>query len=283
MHRVFDKQVMMANNGTTYTAKIHYILHQYWVDETDDKIKPYVLLGGGPELFVTLMLLWLIFVVKLGPNIMVDQKPFVLRKTLMVYNLMLVFINVYFAYTAAKWLDYGFKSWVVRLPARNKWSDKAVDELPDKIIYFYTKLFDLFDTIFFVLRRKSTQISFLHVYHHFLTPILAYMVLKLCPQTVIFEIVCFVNSIVHTVMYSYYLVSSFGPWIQPYLWWKRYITRIQLLQFVIYGLALLISIYYGLTTDYPIALQWLATWQPFMFFYMFYRFYVNSYNKDKMQ
>ncbi|CAG2121401.1 unnamed protein product, partial [Medioppia subpectinata] len=257
--------------------------HQYWVDETDDKIKPYVLLGGGPELFVTLMLLWLIFVTKFGPNIMADRKPLVLRKTLMVYNLMLVVINVYFAYTATKWLDYGFKPLFDRLPARNQWSDKAVAEIPDKIIYFYTKLIDLFDTIFFVLRKKSNQITFLHVYHHFIIPVLAYMALKLCPQTIILEGVCFANSIVHTVMYIYYLLSIFGPWIQPYLWWKRYITRIQLLQFVAYGVAILMGIYNGLHTDYPIGLRWLATCQPFIFFYMFYRFYVNSYNKDKMQ
>ncbi|CAG2103121.1 unnamed protein product [Medioppia subpectinata] len=274
---------MITNNGTTYTAKMHYILRQYWVDETDDKIKSYAMFGGGPELLLTILLLWLIFVVKLGPNIMANRKPFVLRKTLMVYNLMLVVINVYFAYTAAKWLDYGFKPLFDRLPARNQWSDKSVAEIPDKIIYFYTKLFDLFDTIFFVLRKKSNQITFLHVYHHFITPILAYMVLKLCPQTTIFEIVCFVNSIVHTVMYSYYLLSAFGPWIQPYLWWKRYITRIQLLQFVVYGVALLMAIYYGQYNEHPIALQWLGTGQPFVFFYMFYRFYVNSYNKNKVQ
>ncbi|CAG2116605.1 unnamed protein product [Medioppia subpectinata] len=274
---------MMANNRTTYTAKMHYILHQYWVDETDDRIKPYVLIGGGPELFVTLMLLWLIFVVKLGPNLMANQKPFVLRKTLMVYNLILVVINAYFAYTAAKWLDYGFKPWFVGLTARNQLSDKAVAEIPEKIFYFYTKLIDLFDTIFFVLRKKSNQITFLHVYHHFIIPVFGYIAVKLFPQTIMVEVVCFVNSIVHTVMYSYYLLSSFGPWIQPYLWWKRYITRIQLLQFVIYGVAVLMGVYYGLHNDYPIALQWLSIWQPFMFFYMFYRFYVNSYNKNKVQ
>ena len=33
-------------------------------------------------------------------------------------------------------------------------------------------------------------------------------------------------------MYSYYLLASFGPKIQPYLWWKRYLTQLQLVQFV---------------------------------------------------
>lgn len=32
--------------------------------------------------------------------------------------------------------------------------------------YFLLKILDLFDTIFFVLRKRARQISFLHVYHH---------------------------------------------------------------------------------------------------------------------
>lgn len=32
--------------------------------------------------------------------------------------------------------------------------------------YFLVKLLDLFDTVFFVLRKRTRQISFLHVYHH---------------------------------------------------------------------------------------------------------------------
>lgn len=32
--------------------------------------------------------------------------------------------------------------------------------------YFLLKLLDLMDTIFFVLRKKQTQVTFLHLYHH---------------------------------------------------------------------------------------------------------------------
>lgn len=32
--------------------------------------------------------------------------------------------------------------------------------------YYILKILDLVDTVFFVLRKKTTQISFLHVYHH---------------------------------------------------------------------------------------------------------------------
>ena len=41
-------------------------------------------------------------------------------------------------------------------------------------------------------------------------------------------IMCLINSAVHVLMYSYYGLSAFGPRFQKYLWWKKYITKIQL-------------------------------------------------------
>jgi len=39
------------------------------------------------------------------------------------------------------------------------------------------------------------------------------------------------NSFVHVVMYAYYGLSAIGPQMRPYLWWKRYITKLQLVRF----------------------------------------------------
>jgi len=37
-----------------------------------------------------------------------------------------------------------------------------------------------------------------------------------------------VNSFIHTLMYVYYAVAALGPKWQKYLWWKRYMTKLQL-------------------------------------------------------
>lgn len=37
-----------------------------------------------------------------------------------------------------------------------------------------------------------------------------------------------INSSVHVVMYLYYGLSALGPVAQPYLWWKKHMTAIQL-------------------------------------------------------
>lgn len=34
----------------------------------------------------------------------------------------------------------------------------------------------------------------------------------------------------HQIMYSYYAASAMGPRLKPYLWWKKYLTIIQLVK-----------------------------------------------------
>ena len=43
----------------------------------------------------------------------------------------------------------------------------------------------------------------------------------------------FVNSFVHVIMYTYYGMAAIGPSMAPFIWWKKYITKLQLVQFVI--------------------------------------------------
>ena len=89
--------------------------------------------------------------------------------------------------------------------------------------YFVLKLVDFFDTIFFVLRKKYNQVTFLHVTHHCLMPITCYVGLKFVPygNTGFTPII---NSLVHVVMYFYYYLAGLGPEYKKYLWWKKWIT-----------------------------------------------------------
>ena len=81
--------------------------------------------------------------------------------------------------------------------------------------------------VFFVLRKKNNQVSFLHVYHHTITAFFSWCYLKLLPgeQGIVIGIL---NSIVHIVMYTYYLIAALGPEYRKYIWWKKYMTWIQL-------------------------------------------------------
>lgn len=44
--------------------------------------------------------------------------------------------------------------------------------------YYISKLTEFADTVFFVLRKKDSQVSLLHLYHHSLTPIETWILVK---------------------------------------------------------------------------------------------------------
>lgn len=86
------------------------------------------------------------------------------------------------------------------------------------------------------------------------------------------------NCLVHVVMYSYYALAALGPAVRRHLWWKRYITQLQLVQFVVftaYGFVLLAN-----ESGYPLYYKLLPTVQPPLFFALFYNFYRQSYKKS---
>lgn len=65
--------------------------------------------------------------------------------------------------------------------------------------------------------------------------------------------------------------------LQKYLWWKKYLTQLQLAQFIIFGIYGVF--FFANQTGYPALFNYLGISQPFIFFYMFYSFYRASYNK----
>lgn len=145
-------------------------------------------------------------------------------------------------------------------------------------LYFISKFVDYLDTIFLVLRKKTNHITFLHVFHHTITPILCYVGFKFYPHTNA-GIVPLMNSFVHTVMYIYYALAALGPQMKKYLKWKKYITLVQLLQFT---LGILHGMYFLLKPDctWPKLFSILQVFQASMFFCQFYSFYKVAYGPN---
>src|SRR5947209_6607791 len=128
-------------------------------------------------------------------------------------------------------------------------------------------MMDWLDTIFFCLRKKFSHISLLHMYHHISVPIFGWLLLKINPFIPGLFLFAVMNTFIHFVMYSYYFLAAFGPEIQKYLWWKRYITQLQLAQFLVLGAYGFVFIF--LQRGYPVFWLSVAAPQPLFFFYMF--------------
>jgi fatty acid elongase 3 len=91
-------------------------------------------------------------------------------------------------------------------------------------LFYLSKIYEFLDTIFQVFRKKP--LKFLHVYHHCITLGLVWLTLQEGNPMQWADITA--NLFVHVIMYYYYYKAELG--IQ--IWWKKYITTIQIIQFL---------------------------------------------------
>mmetsp|Transcript_16125 Transcript_16125/g.41911 ORF Transcript_16125/g.41911 Transcript_16125/m.41911 type:complete len:260 (-) Transcript_16125:96-875(-) len=91
-------------------------------------------------------------------------------------------------------------------------------------IYYLSKYYELLDTVILVLKGRA--LTFLHVAHHSMVLVMAYLWLE-CSQSLQVLALLF-NTGVHVFMYFYYFMCSIG---RPPKW-KKAITNIQIWQFV---------------------------------------------------
>jgi hypothetical protein len=252
-----------------------YYFYQFWIDFGDRRMKSFLIYSSGPYVPITISIIYLYLVMKFIPNLMKSREAFKLQAVIKSYNIILMTINAFYFIFALRLLNYGIELLDMSIPSDEENSPNIQIEM--KLLYFYhiTKLIDYIETIFFALRKKTNQISFLHLYHHIFMVLLTWIGLWYRFNSKPGKLFILVNSFVHVVMYSYYFLSSFGPKIHKYLWWKKYITQLQMIQFVILGI-------YGafaeiLGTPYPKLLKHMVQAQIILFFYMFYDFYNKSY------
>jgi len=150
-------------------------------------------------------------------------------------------------------------------------------------IYFINKIIDLLETVFFVLRKSYKQITTLHIYHHIMMFYANYWFIRYYGFGGQVATVGVLNTFVHTVMYLYYLISVMYPELKGSLWWKKYITKIQILQFIVLFLQPFHVLIFNPTCNYPRFLQYLQIVQATTMIYMFSNFYYHAYLRPKPQ
>jgi len=118
-------------------------------------------------------------------------------------------------------------------------------------IHYFSKAVDYFDTLFIVLKKKDRQFSFLHLWHHStIGPIWGFLLFnRIHGGTVCFG--ALLNSWIHVLMYSHYLVTALG-FTNPF---KKLLTTCQITQFYACFSHSIIGLFYEQV--FPRSLAWL--------------------------
>ncbi|XP_064472830.1 very long chain fatty acid elongase 7-like [Ornithodoros turicata] len=238
--------------------------------------------SGNITLLLTLLVSYVYFVKVSGPRFMTNRKPMEhLKPLIIVYNAAMVFANVHFCYTFLRLTYFGrrysFFCQGIDYAAKDR---TTMDLLELCWWYFWVRVADFLDTVFFVLRKKDAHISFLHVAHHCLVVFSGWYGVGYGADGQVVMAIC-VNSFVHIIMYSYYFLSLLGPSARRYLWWKRHLTQIQIAQFVIVSVHGVIPLFKE--CGYPRMHIYIAFPQCVFFTGMFVDFYCKAYAKKKCE
>ncbi|WAR24098.1 ELOV7-like protein [Mya arenaria] len=218
-----------------------------------------------------------VVIIKLGPWLMKDREPFCLRKILLVYNFAMVFLSTFC------FLEYGLSGWFTGYSLGCQEVDysnspKALRMANVCWWFYFSKFIELLDTIFFVLRKKFNQCTFLHVFHHAIMPVSWWFGVRFVAGG-FGTFHAMLNSFIHMVMYFYYFLSALGPKYQKYLWWKRYMTKMQIIQFLVVTIHS-VQLLWMKNCNYPtVFVYWILSY-ALIFLIMFGNFYVQAYRKS---
>ncbi|KAL1432880.1 hypothetical protein MTO96_001876 [Rhipicephalus appendiculatus] len=219
----------------------------HWFPDWDNRTRGWPLVGN-PIPLIAICLLYVYAVKIVGPKWMRDRKPFELRALMAIYNFALVIVNSFFVWAFVRhgYIAKGYKV----IGQSNDYSTDPPHHAhrPPHVV---------------VLRTPPVRVP-------------GHGVLRDAQegQTMFVTVV---NSSVHVVMYSYYFLSGLGPAFQRFLWWKRYLTQLQLTQFVTVCLHSLSYLYYKEGTI-P-GFTFIMVSEAAVFLVWFLSFYSNAYRK----
>ncbi|EDS39481.1 elongation of very long chain fatty acids protein 4 [Culex quinquefasciatus] len=247
--------------------------HQYMKEHRDTRSAS-LPLTNEPWPVMILIATYLFVVLKAGPEYMANRKPFDLKNVIRVYNVLQVIANGAFFVTIMYLLLQRQNFSLVCQPVDYSTTREGFQELYLSYGYFLLKVLDLADTVFFVLRKKQSHVSFLHVYHHAVMVLMTYLAVVFVPGGHVFMLGVW-NSLVHAVMYFYYFLASYQS--QDTIWWKKYLTRLQLVQFVHLGFHFGRPALSGMDCGFPRIWHWVGFGQAIFICSMFLDFYVKAY------
>jgi len=207
-------------------------------------------------------------------HLMRDHKPYKFTSFFQLHNALLttssgLLLLLILEEILPIWYSHGFFNAMCATPS---WTPRLEFYY---MINYYLKYLELLDTVFLALKKKP--LGFLHVFHHSATALLCYS--QLDGKTSTSWVPITLNLTVHVIMYYYYYATAGGAKI----WWKKYLTSLQITQFVIDLFAVYYAAYHKFFTGQcsgttSAALSGVGLLTSYLF--LFVDFYLRTYSPE---
>ncbi|KAH8026087.1 hypothetical protein HPB51_015436 [Rhipicephalus microplus] len=267
-----------------------------WIlPDRDPRVEGWVLIGS-PVAVTTVLACYAYFVKIWGPRMMKNAKPFELRKTILCYNAAMVLANLAIA-TRVGYYAFVTGHYDLFLQGPDLSTRPTTMILLQVLRAIRCRKFPIAPMGFVVVpgaaaivrvHRDGVFRAAQEVQPSERPARLPPRVRVFCTYFYItyggFSIACFetvFNSSVHVIMYAYYFLAALGPEVQRHLWWKRYLTRLQLVQFIVM-IVRNVCLVFTLGVPY-FSLPLFMLSQCLIFFIQFLSFYIRSYKSNAVR
>ncbi|XP_059093685.1 elongation of very long chain fatty acids protein 4-like [Tigriopus californicus] len=241
----------------------------------DSRVEKWPLMSSPfPVILITIGYISLCYMVPKMPN----KEYIIVSKLLLPYNLFNVCLNLYIFYELFNVVQH--YNWICE-PVDYSENEIALRAASALWWYFISKLIDFLDTVFIILRGKTRQLTFLHVYHHSTMFVLWWIGVKYVAGGSSAFGAC-INSGVHVLMYTYYAICSKktnSVVLGICKRFKKYLTILQMLQFVAAMIMGLNALRVG--CPFPLWMQYAMIFYMVTFLALFGNFYISRYTLQR--
>lgn len=179
-------------------SNMDYYLTDFWVNHGDPRAAAYPLMSTF-KLPLAIHFTYYFIVLYLGPRLMKNRAPFSLKWIIIPYNLIMSLFNAYCFYRMLIGSRFGRDLITVSFSYQDP-PEVAEENVRLTYLYCISKYVDMFDSVFFILRKKSDQLSGLHIWHHSLVPLMGWVYFRIKVEHVTARAFGILNTPIHTVM-----------------------------------------------------------------------------------
>lgn len=140
-------------------ASAIYLTKDFWIEHADKRVRDHWATKNGLLNSLTLISFYLTLVLIILPQWMKKRQAMSLKPVLIFYNICMSLVNLFFFIWFLSLTRGGRELFNFEAPSENDTSQQQMDLIRFTEWYLVTKYIDLFDTVFFVLRKKFDHLS----------------------------------------------------------------------------------------------------------------------------